>query len=300
MPSIINYLLLGAIALIWGSQFAFTELAIASLPPLTIAAGRIFVGALTLTLLACCFSKKENDATPQTSPHLYLTYFIISFFEAVLPFFLVAYGQQHVDGSIAAILLGTIPIFTLLFAATFISGKNGNSLSILSISCGFIGVLILILPGLKEEWNATLIGQLAILGAAISFSISLILLKKLPTTIPPLVSVRNILLIACIPMTLLCLFIDQPWNLPFTGLSLLGIFVLGAFCAGIVYLMYMILILRTDPTFASLTNYLVPPVGVIIGVLFMDEKLEYHHILALIIIFIALIINQLSNKSQKR
>jgi drug/metabolite transporter (DMT)-like permease len=298
MPSlIINYLLLGAIALIWGSQFAFTELAIASLPPLTIAAGRIFVGALTVTLLAYCFSKKENDPAQKTSLNLYLTYFIISLFEAVLPFFLVAYGQQHVDGSIAAILLGTIPIFTLLFAAIFVSGKNLNLLSIVSILCGFMGIIILIVPGLQEGWNATIIGQLAILGAAISFSISLILLKKLPTTIPPLVSVRNILLIACIPMVLLCLFIDQPWNLTFTSSSLLGIFVLGAFCAGIVYLMYMILILRTDPTFASLTNYLVPPVGVMIGVFFMDEKLEYHHILALIIIFIALIINQLPKKT---
>lgn len=298
MPSFVtNYLLLTVIALIWGSQFAFTELAIASIPPLTIATGRILVGALTLTLLACCFSKKEDESVKKTSPRLYLTYFIISLFEAVLPFFLVAYGQQHVDGSIAAILLGTIPIFTLLFAATFISGKSWNPASILSILCGFIGIIILIVPGLQDGWNATIIGQLAILGAAISFSTSLILLKKLPVAISPLISVRNILLIACIPMTLLCLFIDQPWNLTFTRSSVLSIFVLGAFCAGIVYLMYMVLILRTDPTFASLTNYLVPPVGVMIGIIFMDEKLEYHQILALIVIFTALIINQLPKKT---
>ena len=294
---IINYSLLCAIALIWGSQFAFTELAIASLPPLTIATGRILVGALTLSLLACCVSKKENRSTEKTSSNLYLTYFIISFFEAILPFFLVAYGQQHVDGSIAAILLGTIPIFTLFFATAFLAEKNSSLAAILSIICGFIGILILIAPGLKDGWNGTIIGQLAILGAAISFSTSLILLKKLPNTISPLISVRNILLIACIPMTLLCLFIDHPWNLTFTTLSLLSIFVLGAFCAGIVYLMYMILIRRTDPTFASLTNYLVPPVGVMIGIFFMDETLEHHQIIALIVIFIALIVNQVPKKS---
>jgi len=61
MPSlIINYLLLCAIALIWGSQFAFTELAIASLPPLTIATGRILVGALTLR---SCLESNNCDKT---------------------------------------------------------------------------------------------------------------------------------------------------------------------------------------------------------------------------------------------
>ena len=126
-----------------------------------------------------------------------------------------------------------------------------------------------------------------------SFSLSLILLKKLPTTISPLISVRNIMLMASVPMVSLSLILDQPWNLPFTPSILLSLFALGAFGAGIVYLMYMVLILRAGPTFASLSNYLVPPVGVAIGLFFMNEDLQIHQAIALIIILIALIVNQL-------
>lgn len=292
-PPIMNYLLLAGIALIWGSQFVFTELALFSIPPLTVAASRILVGALTLSLLAYCFTQKTPACEKVGVRSLFSTYFVISVFEAVLPFFLVAYGQQHVDSGLAAILMGTIPLFTLVFAATLIPGTKWQLPAILSVIVGFIGIITLVGPDINQGWNANLIGQFSILGAAMSFSLSLILLKKLPATIPPLISVRNIMLMASIPMVSLSLILDQPWNLPFTHSILLSLFVLGAFGAGIVYLMYMVLILRAGPTFASLSNYLVPPVGVAIGFIFMNEDLQIHQVIALIIILIALIVNQL-------
>ena len=106
-----NYLLLAGIALIWGSQFVFTELALLSIPPLTVAASRILIGALTLSLLAYYFNKKTHPCEKVGVRSLLSTYFVISLFEAVLPFFLVAYGQQHIDSGLAAILMGTIPLF---------------------------------------------------------------------------------------------------------------------------------------------------------------------------------------------
>lgn len=296
-PPIINYLLLAGLALIWGGQFIFTEIAVTTIPPLTIAASRILIGAITLSLLSFCFPSKKNLLTDKNCfKSLYKTYFIISLFEAVLPFFLVAYGQQHVDSGIAAILMGTIPLFTLFFVATFIPGTKWRLPAVGSVIVGFIGIIILVGPNISKGWNATIGGQLAILGAAISFSLSLILLKKLPSSIPALISVRNIMLTASIPMVILSVILDRPWTLTFTLATGGSIFVLGIFCAGIVYLMYMVLILRAGPNFAALSNYLVPPVGVAIGIIFMNEILQWHQLIALLIILMALIINQFKPK----
>lgn len=286
-----DYCLLIGIALIWGCQFIFTDIAVASLPPLTLAAGRIVFGAGTLWILSFIVPREQKKASSSFLP-LFKTYLFISFFEAILPFFLVAYGQQYVESGIAAILLGTIPIFTILLSYFFAPPSQRNIFTLLSVGIGFLGIIILINPLAFSLSQTTFTGQLALLVASISFSFSLHLLKGLPSSLSPLLAVRNILSIASFPMLFLSLIVDQPWTVVWNVTNFSCLFILGFFCAGIVYFMYMVLIRRTDPTFASLTNYLIPPIGVFLGVLLRNESLYTHHFVALGIILTALILTR--------
>ncbi len=288
-----NYLLLLGIGVIWGSQFVFNEIALRSLPPLTIAAVRIVIGMFTLYILAGLFSRGGAAVTSSAVPtrKLWVDYAVISFFEAILPFFLVVWGQRQVDSSIAAILLGTIPIFTLVFTRSFVRDEAWTGAVVLSVLLGFLGVIVLLAPNVHGAAPSSLWGELAILGGAMSFAIGIILLKKLPA-VSAIKSVRNIFFIAALPMVVLAFWVDRPWQLEFTWSAALALLVLGVFCAGIVYLMYLVLIHRAGSTFASLTNYLVPVVGVIIGVIFAGEHMSGHEWLALVMILAALGIYQ--------
>jgi drug/metabolite transporter (DMT)-like permease len=78
------------------------------------------------------------------------------------------------------------------------------------------------------------------------------------------------------------------------------VFILGVFQAGIVYMMYNTLIKRTGATFASLTNYLVPLFGILLGSIILGDQLTWNAIVALVIIFISMAISEKRTKQPRR
>ena len=296
-PGLINYLLLIGIGVIWGVQFMFNEWAISSIPPTTIAASRSLIGAVILSLFL--IGQKQNQSFIQSFHGPWFFYFIIGLTEAAIPFSLVAWGQGQIDSGTAAILMGTIPVFTIILTKIFIPKEQLTTGSLLSVVIGFIGIWILISPASAPGLQNSLWGELAVLGAALSFSISLILINKLPD-ISPIATSRNILIGASTYLVPASLLIDQPWNIEISALSLFSLLILGTMCGGIVYVMYVMLIMRAGATFTSLNNYLVPVIGTIIGIGFLGEKLTWSAIVALMLIIIAMISNELGKSKQAK
>ena len=299
-PSITDYVLLVGIGLIWGSQFVLNELAIQSLPPLSVGAGRIFFGFITLNIILWLIPKKDLPGSGiQVTKQPWGLYFWIALTEAILPLFLIPWGQQYVESSIAAILMATIPIFTMFLANLFVKEDRWTFVTALSVGLGFIGVVILVGPDIQGNGQHHILGELAILAASFSFAVSMILIKKLPP-LPPVLAMRNTFLIAVAPMVLLSLLMNKPWEWDGSPFSLFAILLLGIFCGGIVYLMLMVLIQRVGPTFTSLNNYLVTLFGVFIGIIFLGDQLQTHDVLALVFILAALGVSQLSGANSKK
>ena len=284
-----DYLLLLGIGLIWGAQFYFNEQALKTIPAMTIAAARILIGGVTLTLLSWLIPEKKHPTSSQT---IWPLYFLIAIFEAVLPIFLIVWGQQRVDSSRAAVLTSTVPIFTMIWSVLFVKGKSFTISATLSILVGFLGIMVLLIPDMQGNWFDDVMAELAILTAAASFAASLILLNKIPGG-APIRSVRNILLSATLPLIGLSLFLDYPWTVSWGQTELILLLILGVCCSGLVYVLYTILIHRAGSIFASLTNYIVPLVGVLLGVVFVGEPFTLYSGLALILILFGLVLSEL-------
>ncbi|MNZ43574.1 EamA-like transporter family protein [compost metagenome] len=71
-----------------------------------------------------------------------LLYTGIAFFEAVIPFFLIGWGQQRVSSSMASIIMGAVPIFTLLILFLFKVSRL-RLMHFISIGVGFVGILLI-------------------------------------------------------------------------------------------------------------------------------------------------------------
>lgn len=289
-PRSAHYLLLAGIALIWGSQFIFNQVVLRELPPLTLAAGRATIGTLTLALIGL-FMPEERRRAAASARRLAGTYLLLAFFEALLPLFLLGWGQAHVDSSVASILMGTIPIFTVLLAPAIVGGRHWSLPAMLSVGCGFLGIVVLMAPGLHGGMGNDILGNLAVLGAAASVSVSLLLFNRLGD-ISPVISVRNILALATLPLIVLAALFDHPWTLAISRAAFESLLVLGIFCAGIVYLMFARLIQLAGSVFTSLTNYLSPLIGVLIGAMVAQESVGLHAWIALTLIVGAVILNQ--------
>ncbi|MDF1760915.1 MAG: DMT family transporter [Coxiellaceae bacterium] len=292
-----KYGLLIGISLIWGSQFLFNAVALQQLPPLVVAVLRAAIGVVTLTAVLPFFDKKEQAPYGRGTTSIvkyYPMFFIIGIFEATLPFYLVAWGQQHVDSSTAAILMSTIPLFTIIMIALFVRDEKITSNKIISIIVGFIGILILLGPEAMKNMNnlmANLVGEVAILGGALSFALSLILIKKI-AHLNHVRSARNILVCATIQLLPFAIFTSHISQLHFSYKSAGAILVLGVFAAGIVYAMYVSLIKTAGAAFTSLNSYLLPVIGLILGVIIMHDPTYWYTYLALAVLLVAMALNE--------
>ena len=86
-----------------------------------IAAGRVGIGAIVLTLLIVARAEKPRYDQPHYSFwKAFPDFILIGFLEATLPCILVAWAQMRLASSVAAILIGTVPLFTTLLEALFI------------------------------------------------------------------------------------------------------------------------------------------------------------------------------------
>ncbi|WP_170351253.1 MULTISPECIES: DMT family transporter [Ruegeria] len=290
-PVALDYLLLVGISLIWGSQFVLNELAIQSFSPLVVATGRVLIGFVTLTIIAAVMYGRSAGSSIKVGRQPWSLYCAIAVAEAILPCFLIPWGQQHVDSSIAAILLATVPIFTLILAPFFVKDEHWSLIAALSVAVGFVGILVLIVPSIKGSWLADIIGELAILGGALSFSASLIMMKHL-SNVPPVLAMRNVFMIASAVLVVLTLILSSAWKPDPSWQSVTALAGLGVFCGGIAYVLFIYMVGRTGPTFTALSGYLITLVGVFIGIAFLGERLQANDILALILIVAALIIGK--------
>ncbi len=192
-----KYSLLLAIGIIWGSQFIFQQEAIEHFPAIIIAISRSLIGCLIL-FTVCYFLKLRSSSTKKD----YIVYSIIGFLEATMPFILIPWGQQFTSSSITAVLTGTVPFFVVLLGP-FIIKSRITLTNLLSITVGFIGLIILFYPSLISEQHVlNLWGISAILVTTISFAVSLLLLSKYTHENPVIIS-RNILISSSIQLLVL-------------------------------------------------------------------------------------------------
>lgn len=287
----INVLLLIGIGIIWGSQFFFVDLVITSITPITLAAAKALLGTLTLALLHAFSGNREKV---HITSNVWKLFIWIGVLEAVVPFILIGWGQQYINSSTASILLGTGPIFTLIFMKLVAPHEKLPKRKWLGILLGFGGLCLLFAPTLSSlTFTGNVMGYAALIGASMSFAISLILIKRLPP-LSSILAMRNVLFVATILLLPLAFWLEEPFQIRLSWMQVLYVIILGVLQAGIVYMLYNTLIRRTNAAFASLTNYLVPLFGILLGTLVLGDQVTWNAIGALVIIFLSLAISEKS------
>src|SRR5438552_17835383 len=103
-----------ALAAIWGSSFMFIKVAVRRLHPEALVFGRLAFALLALGL-ALLWSTRRREAwrALRAEP---VPLFVMALVNAAIPFWLLAWGETHVDSGLAALLQASAPLFTAIFA----------------------------------------------------------------------------------------------------------------------------------------------------------------------------------------
>lgn len=285
-PGPTDFLLLLILALTWGSSFLFIKQAVATLPPMSLAVGRIAIGAALL--LAIAFAK--GQALPRGAG-LWGRMVFLGIIGNSLPFFLIAWGEQYTPSNLAAILMATIPSFVIVLAHFFTHDEPMTLGKGLGCVLGFAGVIALVGVDALRGLGDVVIGQIVILCGAFSYSLYGINAKRLP----PLGSemlVGMILLAGLIPLLPIWLIHDRPWELVGAAApdakAWFSVAWLGLLSTGGGNLLFFLLLRRVGAGFGSFNNYLVPLMGVGWGFFLAGERPSWNALAALVLILTGL------------
>ncbi len=140
-PQLQDWLALFALVAVWGSSFMLTRVALDSLAPEVVVFVRLAVGAALLALLWLLTARNASfRALPWTDLALF------AFLGNVAPFFLITWGQQHVDSGTTAILLAVMPLLVATLAHFLLPDERLTLARLVGLLIGFIGVIWVVGP----------------------------------------------------------------------------------------------------------------------------------------------------------
>ena len=283
-----DWISLFALTALWGTAFLMNEVALASFAPSVLVAGRIIIAAAVIV----GYLRITGDSLPPPG-RAWWPMVVLALFGNVLPFHLVVWSQQHIDSSLAGVLMAVMPLFVLTLAHFFVPGARLTPYRAVGFVIGFTGVVVIIGPDFANgfDGNVAFWGAIAVLGAALSYSISTIYARRLGAGDPVRRS-AGMLIVASL-MSLPAAAVDIPGiNTPSIG-SAVALGILGLLATGFATLLYFRLVQGPGPTFLSLVNYVVPAWAVVAGAVFLDESLSLSVFLGMALILCGIALSEI-------
>lgn len=259
----------GLLALVWGSSFLFVKIALSEMLPGQVVFARLVIGALTLMLLAVW----RRPRLPQTLAgwgHLV----ILGALWCAIPFNLFAWAQQQVASSLASILNATTPLMTAVAAWLLLRERAGASRWV-GLVLGVVGVVVIVEPW-RGGVGGTVWGQLGCLGATACYGLGFAYYRRfvaplqLSALATALVQVGSAAVLASLALPFSGWYAAVP-SWPVWG----ALLALGALGTGAAYVWNANVANAWGPTRASTVTYLIPVVGVLLGVLLLAEPLSW-------------------------
>jgi drug/metabolite transporter (DMT)-like permease len=213
----------------------------------------------------------------------------MALFNNVLPFGLILTAQKEITGGLAAILIATTPIFTVLIMA--VAGEESLSARrIAGVVLGLIGVIILRGSDFGLH-DAHALGVLFCLGASLCYGISALLGRRMLQNSPPLATTTFQMLVSCVMLAILSFALEQPWRLPMPGMTtVLSIVGLAVFSTALAYLVFFQVLQRSGATNVVLVTLMVPVTAMLLGYLMLGEHITRREILGALVIGSALLV----------
>jgi drug/metabolite transporter (DMT)-like permease len=260
-----------ALGMIWGSSFLWIKIAVSDVGPFLLVAIRLLIGILGL-LVVVIAGRPTWPIQKQT--WIYLT--LLGITNNGLPYLLISWGEQYIDSAVAAILNSTVPLFTMLIAHFALSDDRLTPNRLVALLIGFSGVVILVSRDLNGALHSGFQGQIAVIIGAISYAFSTILARRTTQQIDPILRALIPLFGADLILWGVTPFVEAPLRLPNIPLTWIAIIWLGIIGIAVAYMLYFYLIHAVGPTRTSLVTYIFPLVGIVLGVIFLKETLDWH------------------------
>jgi drug/metabolite transporter (DMT)-like permease len=264
-----------ALSVLWGGSFFFAKVATDELRPLSVVFGRVALAAIALNIVL--FANRRS-LFRRTTP--WSIYFTMGLLNNLVPFSLIFWGQTHIAVGLASILNATTPLFTLVIAHFLTADERMTGAKSSALLAGLAGVVLLLGPDILLQSGASIWGEVACLGAALSYAFAGIYGRRFKTMgIDPMEAAAGQVTASTVLILPIMLIIDQPWTLPaIPSLTVwAALLALALLSTALAYVLYFRILAVAGATNLLLVTFLIPPMAILLGAAFLGERLALRH-----------------------
>lgn len=297
MKKYLPQLLLVVSSAFWGASFIFTKGLFLSEPAITpyiILTFRMFIASLfTIPFLALTHKLERIKKG-------HLRYFLLlAFAEPFLYSICETTGVKYVSGSLASIIVATIPLF-IPFGMALVYKERLRFQTIFGVALSLAGIVLMSLDD-NFSFSADPKGILLLAGAVlIAVFYTLVLVKILnhyhPVTIT---SYQNLIgLVYFLPLMLL-IDHDKLPLLSFSPHMLLYLAFLGIFCSTVAYMFFNYGMRSLGATAGSVYNNIIPVFSLLLALMIGQETFSFIKVAGMAVVLVGLTVAQRKERKNR-
>ena len=272
-----QFAILCALALTWGCSFLFIKVIIdAGVEPMGMSGFRTALGAATL--LPFAWRERAGFRQPATTWLALLGLGVLNF---AIPWTIFGIAETHVPSGAAAVANASTPLWSAILATALLKADTIGPQRVAGLALGFAGVLVLMGGDLTQLSGSETLSILLILVATLCYGASAVSIRKWLGHVPAVPLATAQVSTAAVLLLPAALLTGAYENADITTEVMLSAAALGAFGSGLSVVAYMYLIQNAGPVRASVVTYMVPPLGVLLGWLFLNESIGWNLVAAL-------------------
>ncbi|MBA3852122.1 MAG: EamA family transporter [Chloroflexi bacterium] len=305
--SLALWLVFGALSAAWGSSFLFIKIGLEEgLPPLTLVTFRLLIAVVFLSMVL----RLTGGRLPRQRGTIYRLA-ALGLINVAIPFGLITWGELWIPSALASILNGLVPLFTIVIAALLLRDEPITANRLAGLAIGFVGAILLLSPQMAAadpavDATMVLLGELAVVVASLSYAFSVVYIRRSISGKPlvddpvrgprPLTPVETALpqcLSAVAIIGVLALVFERPngaFVVPPTLPAWFAVGWLGIVGSGIAYLLFFRLISAWGATRTTLVTYVMPVVGIALGVIVLGERLDLAEVMGAVLVIGGLVL----------
>jgi drug/metabolite transporter (DMT)-like permease len=279
-PLTLEYVLLLVVATLWAGSYIWVKIGLETIPPLTLMSARIGIAALLLMTVLRFRGLPLPDLR-----RTWRMYSLQGLLATVLPFVLVAWGQQWVDAGPAAILNSVSPVFAFLITWQITRHEPATQLKLAGVVLGLLGVVVVMGPGSIGGIGGQLLPQIAIVLSSLCYALGAINSRHFKDA-DPVVSAAGALMAASVIIIPFAILIERPWELSPSRSALMAAVTLGIFSTGLGYILYFRLVRTLGSIGVTAQSYLRAPVGVLLAALLLGESVTLGMLAGMVLVLL--------------
>ncbi|NAY90900.1 EamA family transporter [Muricauda sp. JGD-17] len=269
-----------AIYVIWGSTYLLNKIAVTELPPFMLASFR-FITAGTLIFIWAKLMKIPLNITKKQLWNTTLAGFLF----LSLGNGLAVWALRYLDSGFAALEISAQPLVILLMMWA-LQGKRIQSMSIIGVILGFVGIYLLVGQQQIIAQEGTWIGIIMIFACMLSWAYASIFVSRADLPTNYFVNTGYQMFTGGLALALMSVGFNESWSSPlvWSGKVQFVMVLLVLFGSIIAFTSFNYLLKAVSPEKVATSTYVNPIVALLLGWYFLDEEITFQSVIAAVIL----------------